>query len=114
MEEKIGWTDIKKLWMNVDGVVVDEAILYVVLKNKSSLDPHRDQIQGIIVSKFEYFHPPQVPLHKEGGTRQGFQATHPPTSTGRQPWVHLSNAVPFLAVPASSLTACTPPRADRR
>ena len=40
MEEKIGWTDIKKLWMNVDGVVVDEAILYQVcgfVKNKSSL-----------------------------------------------------------------------------
>ena len=41
MEEKIGWTDIKKLWMNVDGVVVDEAIvLFVVLKNKSSLNQH--------------------------------------------------------------------------
>jgi hypothetical protein len=46
-------------------------------------DPHRDQIQGIIVSKFEYFHPPQVPLHKEGGHQTGFPGS-PPTHQHRE------------------------------
>ena len=42
-----------------------------------------DQIQGIIVSKFEYFHPPLVPLHKEGGHQTGFPGS-PPTHQHRE------------------------------
>ena len=46
-------------------------------------EPLWDQIQGIIVSKFEYFHPPLVPLHKEGGHQTGFPGS-PPTHQHRE------------------------------
>ena len=56
--------------------------LEVISSTATTAEPHQDQSQGIIVSKFEYFHPPQVPLHKEGGHQTGFPGS-PPTHQHR-------------------------------